>query len=125
MIRAEKTFHKILREYGYNVLLQRRLSDNFLYSDTLERYTARSRIPRISELAHSQDEANEGLTTSVDLIFYFEANVNPKEGDRIYEENPTSINNSNIYIIDYALPMRGRLGKIIFWTVGASRERPS
>lgn len=125
MIRAEKTFHKILREYGYNILLQRRVSNDFLYSETLERYTTRSRIPRVSELSHAQDEANEGVTADVDLIFYFEANVNPKQGDRIYEENPSAIENSNIYLIDYAMAIRGRLGKIVYWIVGASKERPS
>lgn len=125
MIDPKKTIRKILREYGHDILIQRRLSDDFLYSDTFERYTTRSRVPRTSELPNSKEEKPEGIVTSVDLIFYFEASVNPNQGDRIYEESPVSIDGSNIFVIDEVLPVRGRLGHIAYWIVGASRERPS
>ncbi len=55
------------------------------------------------------------------MIYYFEASANPKSGDRIYEEYPTGV---QIYLIDQATPVKGRLGKIVYWVVGATRESP-
>jgi hypothetical protein len=125
MIDPKRAFKKILREWGHDVLLQRRLDDNFLYSDTFERVTTRHYFPSAEALAQVQREDNEGFNTNVDLIFYFEDSVRPKQGDRIYEESDININEPNIYMIDFAAPMRGRGGNVVFWTVGASRERPS
>lgn len=124
MINAERSFRNILRQYGHDILLQRRLSDDFIYSENLERITTRSRIGRMSELVHMQDEAFEGVTSNVDLIYYFESNVNPKQGDRIYENNISSIDDASMFLIDFALPIRGRMGKISYWICGATRERP-
>lgn len=125
MINPEKTFRKILREYGHDILLQRRISDDFLYSQTFERITTRHFFPSSEALAQAQKEDNEGVTTNIDLIFYFESEVNPKQGDRIYEESPSNINDANIYLIDFAAPVRGKFGKIVYWIAGASRERPT
>lgn len=125
MIDPKKAFRKILREYGHDILLQRRLSDNFLYAEHFERITTRHFFPSSEVLAQAQKEDNEGINTSVDLIFYFESEVNPKQGDRIYEESPSNVNDPNIYLIDFAAPARGRMGKIVYWIVGATRERPS
>jgi len=125
MIDPKKAFRKILREYGHDILLQRRVSDDFLYSTNLERLTTRHFFPSSEVLAQAQKEDNEGINTNVDLIFYFESEVNPKQGDRIYEESPSNINDPNVYLIDFAAPVRGRMGKIVYWTVGATRERPS
>jgi hypothetical protein len=124
MINPETTFKKILREYGHDILLQRRISDNFLYSQTFERITTRHFFPSAEALAQAQREDNEGVNTNVDLIFYFESEVNPKQGDRIYEESPSNINSPNLYLIDFAAPVRGRFGKIVYWIAGATRERP-
>ena len=125
MIDPKKAFRKILREYGHDILLQRRVSDDFLYSTNFERITTRHFFPSAEVLAQAQKEDNEGFVTNVDLIFYFESEVNPKQGDRIYEESPSNINDPNVYMIDFAAPVRGRMGKIVYWTVGATRERPS
>jgi len=125
MIDPKKTFKKILREYGHDVLLQRRISNDFLYSDKFERITTRHFYPSAETLSQSQREDTEGVNTTIDAIYYFEESVNPKSGDRIYEESPSNINNPNIFLIDYAAPVRGRLGKIVYWIVGATRERPS
>lgn len=124
MINPERTLRKILREYGHDVLLQRRISDDFLYSQTFERITTRHFFPSSESLSQAQREDNEGVNTNVDLIFYFEAEVNPKQGDRIYEESPSNVNDPNIYLIDFAAPVRGKFGKIVYWMVGATRERP-
>ena len=124
MINPEKTFKKILREYGHDILLQRRISDDFLYSETFERITTRHFFPSSEALAQAQREDNEGINTNVDLIFYFESEVNPKQGDRIYEESPSNVNDPNIYLLDFAAPVRGKFGKIVYWIAGATRERP-
>jgi hypothetical protein len=124
MINPERTFKKILREYGHDILLQRRISDDFLYSETFERITTRHFFPSSEALAQAQREDNEGINTNVDLIFYFESEVNPKQGDRIYEESPSNVNDPNIYLLDFAAPVRGKFGKIVYWIAGATRERP-
>lgn len=125
MIDPKKALRKILREWGHDVLLQRRISNDFLYSSTFERYTTRHFFPSSETIAQIQKEDSEGVNTSVDLIFYFESEVNPKQGDRIYEESPVNLNGQNMYLVDFASPVRGRMGKIVYWIVGASREDPS
>lgn len=124
MIDAAKTFRKILREYGHDIIYQRRISDDFLYSENFERITTRHFYPSSEALAQAQKEDSEGVNTNVDVIYYFEEKVYPKQGDRIYEEMPSNVNDPNIFLIDFAAPVRGRLGKIVYWIVGATRERP-
>lgn len=124
MIDPKKAFRKILREWGHDILLQRRIDDNFNYSDKFERVTTRHFFPSAETLAQTQREDSEGINTNVDLIFYFESEINPKQGDRIYEESPSNINDPNMYLIDFAAPVRGRLGVITYWIAGATRERP-
>jgi len=125
MIDPKRAFKKILREWGHDILLQRRMSDDFIYSPTFERITTRHFFPSAETLSQIKKEDNEGVTTSVDLIFYFEAEVNPKEGDRIYEDSDNNLNGPSIYIVDYAAAVRGRFGLVVYWIVGASRETPS
>lgn len=125
MINAKRVFKKILREWGHDVLIQRRLSDDFVYNDVLERHTTRSTQPRSIALANAQEEMPEGLVTNSELVYYFEYYVNPKAGDRIYEQSYNTLEDSIIYKIDDAYPVRGRLGEINYWVVGATREVPS
>lgn len=125
MIDPKRAFRKILREWGHDILLQRRIDDNFNYSDTFQRITTRHFFPSAETITQIQREDNEGVNTNVDLIFYFEAEVNPKQGDRIYEESPSNINDPNVYMIDFAAPVRGRLGQVTYWIAGATRERPT
>jgi len=124
MINAKRVFKKILKEWGHDVFLQRRLSDDFVYNDILERYTTRSTLPRNMSLANAQEEMPEGLVTNSELVYYFEYNVNPKPGDRIYEQSFNSLEDSVIYKIDDSYPVRGRLGEVNYWVVGATREKP-
>lgn len=125
MIDASRTFRHILRKYGHDVLLQRRLDDNFLYSEIFERVTVRHFFPSDEAMAQIQKEDIEGVNTGIDLVFYFDSDVNPKQNDRIYEESPNGINGPNLYYIDFAAPVRGRMGKIIYWIAGVTRERPN
>ena len=124
MIDPKRAFNKILREWGHDILIQRRLDDNFIYSDKFERVTTRHFFPSSETLTQVQREDKEGVNTNVDLIFYFEASVYPKQGDRIYEESEININDPNIYLIDFAAPVKGRMGITVYWIVGATRERP-
>jgi hypothetical protein len=125
MINTKNIFKKILREWGHDILYQRRISDDFKYCDTLERITTRSRLPRAAKIALSLEENTEGYFANADLVYYFEANVNPKSGDRIYEESPVGYENTIIYKIDDAYGVRGRFGEITYWLVGATKEQPA
>ncbi len=125
MINPKATFKKILKDWGHDILYQRRLSDDFVYSDILERITTRNYLPRNTALMQSMEEQKEGYLVNHDLVYFFESNVNPKSGDRIYEESYDSLENSVTYLVDMAYPVRGKRGEINFWMVGATKESPS
>lgn len=122
MINIEKTFAKILREWGYDVYLQRKLA-NGNYSSQLERVTTRSVFQNGRQNTQAKQEQDEGVEINSEVVYYFEADVNPQEGDRIYEMLPNSHQKQTIYVIDTASPLRGRLGRISYWSVGATREK--
>jgi hypothetical protein len=122
MIDLEKSFSRKLKQWGYNILLQRKL-ENGNYKDTLEQVTTRSVFPGGMNNARSTQEEDEGVATNSNVTYYFEASVNPGEGDRIYEMIPNVSGKYTIYVIDTSSPMRGRGGKIVFWTVGATKEK--
>lgn len=97
-------------------------------------YPATRGLPGIS-----QDRA-EGIVHTVDMIYYFLPDAKPREGDRIYEEDDRFTSPPNerprrnhigtkggqtTWIIDYALPMRGVGGRIVFWAAGVTRETPN
>lgn len=123
MIDAKRSFKKILREWGHDVYIQRILP-NGDYSTNFERVTTRQvGQSGVSSSLASQEQA-EGLDIKYDAVYYFEDVVNPREGDRIYENYSVKKNKQfTIFTVDTATPIRGRLGKINFWTVGATRER--
>lgn len=125
MINAKRMFQKVLKQWGYDILLQRRLSDDFVYADQLERYTVRSTYPRNIALARAKMEVPEGVVTVSDYIYYFENYVNPKPGDRIYEESFDSLEDTKMLLIDDTYSVRGRYGEVVYWIVGATKEVPS
>jgi hypothetical protein len=125
MIKEKVMFKKILKEWGHDILFQRRISDDFVYSETLERYTTRSHMPRKSALMTAKEEVPEGIFSNSDLLYYFEEEVMPKSGDRIYEESFSDLYGAIIYAIDEAYPVRGRYGQLAYWIVGATKEVPS
>lgn len=123
MIDLKRSFRKILKNWGHDVNIQR-VMKNGNYSQTLEKYTTRHVGQTGTMNATSTEEGLEGVTAKYDMVYYFEAEVNPKEGDRIYEDLGMGIaRNYTIYRIDVATPVRGKMGKIVYWTVGATRER--
>jgi len=120
MINAKNIIKKILREWGHDILYQRRISDDFSYSEVLERITTRSQLAKSSRIAVTSEEQIEGY-----LLYYFESSVNPQSGDRIYEESFTNLNETIIYRIDDAYGVRGRFGEVNYWVVGATKETPA
>jgi hypothetical protein len=122
MINIKRTFRQILKQWGHDVYVQR-IQSNGNYSDKLERITARQLGQSGSINANSVQELDAGIFTKYDAVYYFESTVNPKEGDRIYESISVKINkNSTRFRIDTATPIRGRMGKVDYWIVGATRE---
>lgn len=124
MTLAKRTLHHILRNYGHNVLLQRATADGKNFTGQLERHTVRHMEPT-ARLGLVQQEQFEGTVRDVDLVYYFLAEANPRDGDRIYERDERWPHRQTTWIIDYALPMRGERGQIEYWAVGATRESPS
>jgi hypothetical protein len=123
MIDLKKNFRKILREWGHDVSIQRKLK-NGNYSQTLEKYTTRHVGQTGTRNATSAQEGLEGINANYDMVYYFEAEVAPREGDRIYEDLGMGIvRDYTIYTIDISTPVRGRMGKIVYWIVGATREK--
>ena len=122
-------FENILKKWGYNVFLQRRLNSdeslNAEYEMKLEKHTVRSHYKTKTLLQTLANEEPEGITHGFDLVFYFKWDASPRRGDRIYESNNALPDNTATYLIDEALPMRGEKGQIIFWTVGATQETPA
>lgn len=80
---------------------------------------------RKTALTSSAEERPEGIVHSVDQVWYFPSEAVPKEGDRIYTEDPRYIDKQETWIIDYALAFRGRRGKVVYWLAGGTRENPN
>lgn len=120
MISPQKTFKNILKQWGHNILIQRLIDPKTMkYESKLHRYTTRSYYPGSSGFVNAMQEKTQGLTVSSEVIYYLQDFVNPKSGDRIYEELATG---NEIFKVDFAAPVRGRGGKIVYWIVGATRE---
>ena len=124
----KKDFNSIIRQYGHDVLLQRRTQtvDSIpTYSDVLEKHTVRADSPNSRTLIKSQSENMEGLVNTSERIYYFKSEVNPYEGDRIYEVDYRNNKYQSVWVIDQAFPMRGIDGHIVYWAAGATRIKPN
>jgi hypothetical protein len=119
MIDIERVFRRTLRQWGHNILLQRRLNDDMKYSSKVEKITTRRSAPSSTLQSNTMNEDPEGLTVNSEMVYYFEANINPKSGDRIYENYPTG---QQVFLIDEAVAVMGRYGKIAYWVTGVTRE---
>lgn len=132
MIDLRASFHKTLQTYGHDVLLQRRSLDDTvnphpqkIWSDQLERHTVRHRFGNNAGIPKLMQTQEEGQIHNVDMIYYFKHDVKPREGDRIYEMDDRFKEKLTTLLIDYALPMRGRGGQLVYWVVGSTREEPN
>lgn len=80
--------------------------------------------PANSELSSLLKEASEGTMADVlEMIYYFDKTVNPRVGDRIYENMQDHPDGDIVYLIDSVIPMRGRRGLIDYWVAGATKEK--
>lgn len=122
-LKLKRGLDKILREWGHDIILQRSVSPGNKYVNKFERHTVRHNYPVSRGLPRVLEEEPEGMVHNVDLIYYFRADAKPKEDDRIYEDRGER--GFETYIIDWALPMRGRGGKVVFYACGATREEPN
>lgn len=119
-------FEKILKGYGHDVFLQRRTQETgatLVYSDKLEVHTTRYTLTNNRALTGTQQEQKEGLLNTSERVYYFKSDVNPCEGDRIYEQDPRL--GQTVWVIDQAYPFRGENGLFIYWSVGATRIKPN
>ena len=128
MANLRKSFDGMMRRYGHNILLQRRenayTADTATYKNQLERHTVRSMVPS-RRLPNVAMEMPEGITHDSEAVYYFRWDANPREGDRIYENIEIYPNGIETFLIDKAIPMRARGGRIEYWACGASQETPN
>jgi hypothetical protein len=122
MINLEKVFKKTLSNWGHDVYIQRIMA-NGNYRNNLERVTTRNVYPAGTANSKLAQELDEGISVNSEVVYFFEASVNPKEGDRIYEKLPNNFDRQTIYLVDACSPRRGKGGKIVYWTVGATKEK--
>ena len=135
--RLEAALHNVLRNWGHDVLLQRRTPDGRDWTTALERHTVRHRYPANRGLPQIMQEREEGIVHTVDMLYYFRREAHPREGDRIYELDERftgrgrcadiELNDpgQTTWLIDYAVPMRGRNGIIVYYIAGVTRENPN
>lgn len=122
MINVQRTFKNILRQWGHDVYIQRKLN-NGNYSEKYELITVRA-VPQSGiKNAKSLTEDDNGLYLQYDSVYYCEPDILPKEGDRLYEDYSSQINVAQSrFLIEAVTPVRGRGGKVEYWVIGATRE---
>jgi len=124
---ARKVIKGMLQKWGHDIFLLRRLPNSEEFETVYERHTVRHMYPG-SRIAEIDQEQIEGITHEADMIYYFQWDVNPREGDMIYEPDPRyedyPLKGATAWVISYTVPMRGAGGRVEYWMVGADREEP-
>ena len=131
-------FNHIIKEWGTNVLLQRRIhrtgeglysqtlpdpNDQRYWSPKLEKHTVRIAFAgRKLSLSDTMEARPEGWIHTIPILFYFSHDAKPAESDRIYVQDDRFPNNLTTFIVTYAQAEYGRYGKIAFYEVGTIRE---
>lgn len=126
MASMEGKFNSILKKYGHDIYLQRHVETSegeVSYSDTLEVHTTRYSTYTPRNLPNARQEQMEGIVSTFERVYYFKKDVNPYNGDRIYEEEFRP--EKSVWLIDQVTPMRGVGGTIVYWAVGCTKIRPS
>jgi hypothetical protein len=120
-------FELILKKWGHNIMLQRVRDPHQgerIYLPNLEIHTVRHRLSGSNLITNIAQEQPEGVAYDVDEIYYFKWDANPMSGDRIYENIERYPRELNTFLVDFAQPMRGKNGQIVYWLVGTTRETP-
>jgi hypothetical protein len=122
-------YEQVIKEYGHDVYLQRSQVDpdtkEITYSNTLEKHTVRYSVGVHRNLPRSGEESMEGILNTTDRSYYFKHDVNPFEGDRVYDYLQRAENNQEVYLVQATVAMRGEDGQIAFWVAGVTREFPN
>lgn len=122
-----RSFRRIQRQYGHNIYLQRRLTttNEMKFENKLTRYTVRNMHPSSVGLSRTLQEVKEGVLANVDVVYWFQWDANPRQGDRIREygpQDPRAAPGKFVeFEIDYSHPMRGKSGRIEFWACGCTK----
>lgn len=129
-----KYFNKIMQGWGHDIYLQRKIfgvshgvygdAPNHAMEKKLYRFTVRHMYARKASLERIADSFPEGIVRDVDILYFFPGEANPKDGDRIYD-NDVRYDGGETFLIDWALPMRGHGGKVVYWVAGVTRESPN
>jgi hypothetical protein len=126
MTDLRRKFSTILRKYGHDIYLQRRTnaytSETASFRDDLEKHTVRHMYSANIGAPGVANEDIVGISHDSEMIYYFQYNSNPREGDRLYENLEEYPNELVTWIVDFAIPMRMQRGRIEYWVVGVSRE---
>lgn len=135
-----RVIKNLLGKWGIDIFLQRRIFStgegiyslpdadpkNNYFTPQLERWTVRFTFAgRKTALTAIEIGRQEGSVHAVHLVFYFPWDSVPKEGDRIYVNDPRFPMNETIWLIKYAEPVTGWHGRVEYFEVGTVRERPS
>ncbi len=122
-------FDRILKSYGHKVYLQRRVrasgTGDGTWKKELEIHLTRHRSG--SSVQGAASEAMEGMLSTSERIYYFRNEVQPFDGDRIYETDPRVQRpvDKTVWEIDAVVPMRGLGGDIEYYIAGCTRIRPN
>lgn len=141
MSNPKLVFNKILKDWGTDVLLQRRIyaegqglyslpsatpgvnKNESYYSNKLERWTVRYTFAaRKTGLSATLEGRQEGLTTEVPLVFYFQSEAQVREEDRIYMKDPRFDNQMTIWLVAYSEEVQGWHGSPVYHEVGCRRS---
>lgn len=139
MTQLRRAYEHIVKNWGINVYLQRRIyqdgegiyslppnNKNSYFANKLEKYTVRYVFAgRKTALTDIAEERPEGIVHTVNRVWYFPYFSNPKEGDRIYQADVRYPGAMETYLVDYAQPFRGWKGQIEYWEVGGTRQNPN
>lgn len=121
---------QLLKQWGHDILLQRRVNpwteERAVFTRQLERHTTRKMHSSSTYLASLRDEQFEGVLADLDLVYWFRWDVNPTQGDRIYDNITNGVpENQEIYVIDKAVPLKGHHGRVEFWACGCTQKKPN
>lgn len=124
----KSNFESILKRYGHDIFLQRRTQttgDEVVYSDKLEVHTVRYSVASSRSIMNKAEERIEGLLSTSERIYYFKQTVQPFDGDRIYEADPSTATGQTVWSIDASIGLRGTSGEIIYYAASATRIQPN
>lgn len=122
-----RVFESILRKYGHDIIMERHNADGTI--NHFERHTTRHMYPGAGALISANQEQEQGVTYDAEMVYYFKWNVNPREGEALFEADPRyrgfKLDGATKWRIAFAIPMRGVGGRVEYWVAGVDRDEPN